>query len=340
MKHRFLISIGFLLFFLVGRPVTHAQQADATLELMPSTNQVAVGDEFDVTVMLNNPGQQRVISVRSWLEYDPDRLQVVSIDTQNSPFSLSAPGENEFSAAEGLVKIGRSNISGGFSEAQATVAIIRFKVIGASVARATVSPYNFQTSELGHTSVNIIDQGFPVNILSARPDAATVALGAGEITPIPDSGSELATLMRPSNLKINTGPGHVDLKWEATTEAELEGYYIYYGKNSGRYTRRRALAALNEYRLEGLNEGEAYYFALTAFDANDNESDYSDEVAVIINEPLSSTAPFEDMTDLMLASVPEHSENGSSVWWLGFAALAFAGMLTFRKRRVQMASYD
>lgn len=331
LKHRLLLGMGMMLFLFAFAQTTHAQQAYATIELVTSTSQVAEGSEFEVSVVLNNPSQQNVISVRSWLEYDPQVLEGVSIDTQDSPFALSAPGENEFSRADGLVKIGRSNISGGFSDAQATVATVRFKVLDATAGRATISAYNYQTTELGHTSVNIIDQGFPVNILGVKPDAAMVTLGAGQVT-LPDTDSDMAILARPQHVKINTGSGYVDLKWDLGTEAELEGYYIYYGKNLGLYTRRRAVGALNEYRLDGLNNGESYYFALTAYDADGNESDYSDEVAIIINEPLSSTAPFEDMTDLMLASVPEQPVNGTPVWWLSFMALGTAAMLMFRRR--------
>ena len=330
MKHPLFLSLGFAFSLLVGGQIAYAQQVDASLQLNPSVMEAEVGDEFEVEILLNNPGLQNVVSVRTWLEYDPAVLEGVSIDTQGSVFGLSAPGENEFGTEEGLVKIGRSNISGGFSESQTLIATVKFKVLKDSNRPALVSAYNYQDSKLGHTSVNIIDQGFPVNILGSEPAFASILIGGAIPSVVVD---ETVSLPRPQNLKINTGSGYVDLKWDLGSEPELKGYYLYYGKTSGQYTRRRTLDAVNSYRLDELNNGEAYYFALTAYDAEGNESDYSDEVAIIVNEPLSSTSPFDDLSGLMLASIPETPKNGPFVWWLAFSALGLGGALVFGKKR-------
>lgn len=343
MKNKLFIIVGLIVSIFVGNAYVSAQEADAELTLTPSVAEARMGDEFDVDVMLKNPGQQNVISVRAWLEYNPDVLEGVSIDTADSPFSLSAPGETEFSAQQGLAKIGRSNISGGFSGAEVKVATVRFRVKTPFYLVALIEPYDYQVSELGHTSVNIVDQGFPINILSEEPDPASVILNPGaapygeqdQIEPvtIDVTGIGFANLNRPQNLRVMTGPGYADLRWDLSTEPELVGYNVYYGKTSGMYTRRRSVGRTNQYRLDGLHNNEVYYFAVTAYDAQNRESDYSDEVAVIINEPLSSTSPFEEFVASLLARIPMQPQNGPLVGWLAFSAMGLGGTLAFRKKR-------
>jgi len=147
------------------------------------------------------------------------------------------------------------------------------------------------------------------------------------------TGIGFANLQRPQNLRVNTGPGYVDLKWDFSDEPDLVGYNIYYGKTSGMYTRRRTVGRVNQYRLDGLHNGEVYYFAVTAYDSQFRESDYSDEVAIIINEPLSSTSPFDEILASLLARIPLQPQNGPLVGWLAFSALGLGGTLAFRKKK-------
>ena len=346
MKKTLLLIVGFALSLYIGNALVSAQQTDAGLEFKPSVTEARVGDEFDVDIILKNPGLQNIISVRTWLNYNPDILEGVGIDTDGSPFTLSAPGETEFSQNEGRLKLGRSNISGGFSEGEVKVATIRFKVKTPYAVEALIEAYDYRITELGHTSVNIIDQGFPVNILSEEPDPARINLNPGaapygsedatptetDVVNVDVTAYGFANLMRPQNLRVTTGPGYVDLKWDYSDEAELRGYNLYYGKTSGQYTRRRTLGPVTQYRLDGLNNNEIYYFAITAYDAQNRESDYSDEVAIIINAPLSSTSPFEDFATSLLAQIPMQPQNGPLMGWLAFSAFGLGGTLAFRKK--------
>ena len=337
MNKQFFLSIGLLISLFSLPNFGHAQESGASLEFVPYINQANSGQEFTVDIILKNPSLQNIISVRTWLEYDPDLLEGLKIDTEGTPFSLSAPGENEFSPKEGWVKIGRSNISGGFNEAQTKVATVHFKVKSTAKQTANLSSYDYQTSELGHTSINIIDEGFPVNILSTKPKSTAIMLNGAasesvQETQNPSLGQNTMDSSRPLNLKVATGSGYADLKWDSSNLSILKGYNIYYGKTSGEYTRRRSVENLNQYRLEGLNNGETYYFAVTAYDLQNKETDYSDEVAIIINEPLSSTAPFEVLASSALDSVPSQPQNGPLIWWLGFSALGLGGVLVFRKK--------
>lgn len=338
-------------------------QGDAELILKPSSTNPSQGEEFSVDIVLENPDFQKVISVRSWLDYDPMMLEVLNIETDDSPFTLSAPGEDNVSVSEGRVKIGRSNITGGMIDAESTVATVKFKVLAQYASSTTIDFYDYQVSELGHTSVNIIDGGFPLNILSKAPEGIQLQLNPGGVsaptatpdpvvtptptplstpTPQPEVGGGFSVdLARPMNLKVNTGAGgYVDLKWEAELDSNRTGFNIYYGQTSGQYSRRRSVGNVGSYRINGLNSNETYYFAVTAYDSLNRESDYSNEAGIIIGEPLSSTNPFEGLINRVMAQIPQQPQSGPLVGWLGFSAVGLSATMVFgrKKRKVSISN--
>ena len=354
MKKTLLTSILLIPIVALGYSLAFAQ-GEATLELKPSATQANAGDEFTVDIVLKNPEVQNVISVRSWLEYNTTALEAENIDSSKSLFTLSAPGEDEISSADGHVKIGRSNISGGVKDAETTVATVKFKVLTTNALSTDIKFYDYQVSELGHTSVNIIDSGFPVNILSEEPEKLTMSLnpgGAPAITPTPvpeltttqtqtgfGGGSLISdTLLRPINLMANTGSGYVDLKWDAPDDPARAGFNIYYGKTSGQYSRRRTIGNYNNYRIDGLTNNETYYLAVTAFDQLNMESEYSNEVGIIVNQPLSSTNPFTSLLGQVLAKIPGQPQNGPLVGWLLFSAAGLSGAVLYGKRKKRIAN--
>lgn len=79
------------------------------------------------------------------------------------------------------------------------------------------------------------------------------------------------------------------LRWSANTEADLIGYRIYYGTSSRNYDRVVAPGTVTEYYLGRLSllENTPYYFSLTAYDSTGNESGFSPEILVILDESIS-----------------------------------------------------
>ncbi len=333
-----LISAVFVLLVSLNLALAIAQEQDVTLEYRTSSVSAKAGDEVMVEVVLKNPDRQKIISVRSWMEYNPVHLEGLAVDTAESLFTLAAPGEDRFEPESGWVKIGRSNISGGMAETETVVAKVKFKVKTASGVTTAIKPYDYQVSELGHVSVNIIEQGFPVNVLAHEPETLMIALNGGASAaqpsaPAPAPVAPVASaLARPTGLKANTGSGYVDLIWDAPLDLNRAGYYVYYGKTSGQYSRRRVVGNVPQTRVEGLPNGEAYYFAVTAYALSGAESDYSDEVGVIVGEPLSSTSPFPGMLEAMLNRLPEQPANGPLAWWLLFSAFGLSGTLLFKRK--------
>ncbi|MBN9691338.1 MAG: host-nuclease inhibitor Gam family protein [Verrucomicrobia bacterium] len=73
---------------------------------------------------------------------------------------------------------------------------------------------------------------------------------------------------------------NVGLTWDPNTEADLGGYRVYYGPASRSYTNVVNVGRTNVARVTGLLDGAAYFFAVTAYNTNGLESDYSNEVRI------------------------------------------------------------
>jgi len=80
----------------------------------------------------------------------------------------------------------------------------------------------------------------------------------------------------------------VKVSWQDNQEADLAGYKIYYGTSSRSdtsYTTILDVNLENSVNISSLNEGTTYYFAVTAYDTTGNESDFSEEVSILIPIP-------------------------------------------------------
>ena len=78
------------------------------------------------------------------------------------------------------------------------------------------------------------------------------------------------------------------LTWDAPTTKtdgtkldDLAGYNIYYGKSSGIYSVRIDVGNVTTYKVNNLSRG-TYYFAVTVYDKEGNESAFSNEKIKII----------------------------------------------------------
>jgi len=77
--------------------------------------------------------------------------------------------------------------------------------------------------------------------------------------------------------------GEATLTWDQNTESDLKGYKVYIGTQSGIYDGPNSPTfvdkASNSTIVDNLQEGETYYFTITAVDFSGNESAPSDEVS-------------------------------------------------------------
>jgi fibronectin type III domain protein len=74
----------------------------------------------------------------------------------------------------------------------------------------------------------------------------------------------------------------VALEWIPNTDPTVTGYYVYYGGDSGDYTNVIDAGFRPSAEVDGLVEGQTYYFAVTAHNDFGDESDYSAETQYIV----------------------------------------------------------
>ena len=77
----------------------------------------------------------------------------------------------------------------------------------------------------------------------------------------------------------------IRIAWDPNTEPDLAGYKVYWGKTSRTYEESIDVGNVTTYVLPGLTKGETYFIAVTAYDTENNESDFSNEVSGAASEP-------------------------------------------------------
>ncbi len=115
------LIIGFLVFFSLTLPA----QAAVYLSLETSSQDVALGSEFTVDMILSNSDPEQLSFLNVWLSFDPDYLEVVDTDTDNwiteginvldglyhSTFNWDFHGQNTADNTAGTISYGEGSFS-------------------------------------------------------------------------------------------------------------------------------------------------------------------------------------------------------------------------------------
>lgn len=101
--------------------------------------------------------------------------------------------------------------------------------------------------------------------------------------------------------------GTATISWQSNAEADLQGYYVYYGTASRSYELPIPVGNATEHTFDNLADNQTYYFAVTALDNHGNESGYSAEVQKTI-APADTTIPSVQITTPTSASSYETAE--------------------------------
>lgn len=149
----------------VSEEVTKTIQLGQTVEKKTTLEleAEASGNEVNVRILLKNPEKQPIISTQTWLGYNPNQLKGINIDAVNSNFLLTAPYENKFNTETGIIQIGRSHPKPLTNES-ILVANLTFEVIDGSNP-ILIDAFNYQDDVTGNTSVNILVDETPYNVL-------------------------------------------------------------------------------------------------------------------------------------------------------------------------------
>ena len=76
--------------------------------------------------------------------------------------------------------------------------------------------------------------------------------------------------------------GAIILSWQKSTDSNVLGYKIYYGTESKNYDTNLDAGNVLTHTITGLVEGQAYYFAATAYNTSGLESNFSNEQTAIV----------------------------------------------------------
>jgi hypothetical protein len=77
------------------------------------------------------------------------------------------------------------------------------------------------------------------------------------------------------------GPAPVMLSWESGTDGQIAGHLVYWGEKPGDYKWARDAMDYEVVVIPNLKPEATYFFAVTSYDWNDVQSDFSREVAFI-----------------------------------------------------------
>lgn len=81
----------------------------------------------------------------------------------------------------------------------------------------------------------------------------------------------------------------VAMAWDPSPDANVAGYYIYYGTISGQCTNRLDAGPTATATVSGMEVGMTYYFTVTAYDEIGQESPPSNEIAFTVPDPIPDT---------------------------------------------------
>ncbi len=118
-----------------------------------------------VQLFLENPSKRKLESVRSWISFPSDILEGTKIEfPTNAPYTLTAPGEEQFDNKDGLAKIGVSFDSDFVPEGIVPLATLHFDKLQNESAALSF----FDARDEGHTQAlmfhkrglrNVLDEG-------------------------------------------------------------------------------------------------------------------------------------------------------------------------------------
>ena len=102
--------------------------------------------------------------------------------------------------------------------------------------------------------------------------------------------SEETQTNSPNNSTVENNPGDtvsssVTLQWQApsyndnkSSLTDLAGFKLYYGTKTGEYTKMIDVGNSTSVNLSGFSANTAYFFVVSAYDQNGNESEFSSEI--------------------------------------------------------------
>lgn len=200
-------------------------------------------------------------------------------DAANSPLIISATASAV--ASTPLLISSVSNLSfgdvslGGSSSLGATLA-------NSGNTNVTISGVSVTGTEFSVTGVPANTTVAPGQTASLNITFAPMTVGAGVGSIAVNSNSVNAVTITLGGNGVQPGAHAVALSWDPSTAAVI-GYYVYRAAAGGSYAKLNTAAIVNtQYADSNLQSGQTYTYVVTAVDADNVESSYSDPVLAAI----------------------------------------------------------
>lgn len=230
-------------------------------------------------------------SVNATVKFAPTAAGSVSgslnftTDTQGKNLSIPLtatavnPGTAQLSANPSSVTFGNITVSTSSSK---SVTVTNVGTATASIGSVTYSGAGFNVSGVSAPLTLASGQGTSFTVLFAPSSAGA---SSGSILFKDGSGATLLNLGM-SGTGVAAAAHSVDLRWTASTSS-VSGYRVYRGTTTGGpYTLlTTTLITTNSYHDAAVVAGNHYFYVVTAVDASNVESGFSNEVSVTIPNP-------------------------------------------------------
>ena len=139
--------------------------------------------------------------------------------------------------------------------------------------------------------------------------------------------------------------GTLSLTWDASPSSDVVGYRLYYGTSSKTYTTIANVGNTNTVTVPGLVVGVTNYFAVTAYDTNGLESDFSTETNCVLSiaqttvltnlvtlAPVKIRTTTNHLVAISISGVPGHTYDIEATTdfhaWTVIGTVTLAGSLT------------
>jgi hypothetical protein len=142
----------------------------------------------------------------------------------------------------------------------------------------TVSPRNGSIRRTAQVALAVNPAGLAAGTYTAtvtiNVDQEGIASVPVTLTVVPATTSGSSTTP-----PVTSTSGMASLIWNPVTSTNLAGYKVYVGTASGVYGTPMSVGNITSYVVSNLIVGNTYYFVVTSFNSNGNESTPSNEVS-------------------------------------------------------------
>jgi len=108
----------------------------------------------------------------------------------------------------------------------------------------------------------------------------------------------------------------VNLTWDESPDPIVAGFNVYWGTASRMYSSKLDVGRSVAVLIPGLQTGKRYFFAITAYDHNRIESNFSAEVTTVIAAEMNLPFWYDFHVPGSLAESATSEVSGSAYWWL------------------------